>query len=384
MNTPPPTRAERLERRLLCSGFAPPVGYDSFEAAHAAALDYDLDGMTDLAVISSGGALRLFHGAPGGLLESMPPVHLGGNLEEVVADDFTGDGRADLVVLTRSQVQLLAGSGNGTFAAPVPIGSAANCVLTADFNADGRPDLAFPSDEVPSGSEDPWPLAVRLGNGDGTFGGPVPVPSTASAFNAAAADFNGDGRLDLAVERGLKDLSLAVHVGNGDGTFADGPPLSSHTYRLPAPSFVDDAELVGRLIATGDFNGDGRADLAAAVEKGFRLFTGRGDGTFNRPILHKRRRPFDLAAGDFNGDGLTDLVTTANWSKTRNSFAFGLSWRLLVYSGAPAGRMRTTHKLGATPVDRIVTADLNADGRSDLVLVRRADDKLRIILATAP
>jgi hypothetical protein len=377
MMTKQPSRSERLEPRLLCRGFLPAESYDSDEVTYAAPLDYDADGQTDLAAISSQGALHLFRGSGAGRLEPAQRVAIGDHLREVVAADFTGDGRPDLVVLEGStnQAQLLANNGNGTFAAPVPIGSASVTLLSADFNNDGRPDLAAPLGEGgATGGAEPRALVIRLGNGDGTFADGIPVPATQRTWSAAPADFNADGVPDLAVAHGQGERTLSVRFGNGDGTFRAGPDLPAE--------FVDPDLVFGvaRVVATGDFNGDARADVVAAVERGFRVYPGNGDGTFAPSILHKRRQSYDLATGDFNGDGITDLATTPAWRFIRHGRP--QRWRAMAYLGRPSGRLRSIERIGDNFLfDRVITADLNADGRSDLIILREEPNRMRVALA---
>jgi len=372
-----PSSSEPLESRLLCRTFLPAESYDSQEVTHAAPLDYDADGHTDLAAISSQGALHLFRGAGNGRLQPAQRIGIGDHLREIVAADFTGDGRPDLVVLEGStnQAQFLANNGDGTFAAPAPLGSASVTLLSADFNNDGRPDLAAPLGEGgATGGVEPRSLVIRLGNGDGTFADAIPVPSTGRTWSAAPADFNADGALDLAVAHGQSQRTLSVHFGNGDGTFRPGPALPAE--------FVDPDLVFGvaRVVATGDFNGDRRADVVAAVEKGFRVYPGNGDTTFARSILHKRRQSYDLATGDFNADGITDLATTPAWRSIERGRP--LRWRAMAYLGRPAARLRSTDRIGDNFLfDRVTTADLNADGHSDLLLLREKANRIRVSLA---
>src|ERR1039458_4015157 len=125
--------------------------------------------------------------------------------------DFTGEGKTDIVASTYTGVSVLLGNGDGTFAAAVnyPIGTIGNAVAVADFNGDGKADLAV--------SNTYYGLDVMLGNGDGTFGPPVNLyTASTSVFGVVVADFNGDGKADLAAF----DLnSVSVLLGNGDGTF---------------------------------------------------------------------------------------------------------------------------------------------------------------------
>jgi hypothetical protein len=139
-------------------------------------------------------------------------------------------------------------------------------VAVADFNGDGKLDLAVPVYSIFDNPPVP-DMSILLGNGDGTFtAGPVFPLSDQNVNNAAIADFNGDGNADMAIS--LPDANqVQVLLGNGDGTFT---PMSP----IPVNGVFG--------IATSDLNGDGKADLIS-VNFGPNTLTillGNGDGTF--------------------------------------------------------------------------------------------------------
>jgi len=143
-------------------------------------------------------------------------------------------------------------------------------------------------------------VAVSLGNGDGTFtlanGSPISFGQSVSAI--VAGDFNGDGKLDLAVTD-YSANAVYVLMGNGDGTFQQPIPI--------AVGNEPDA------IVVGDFNNDGKLDLAIANygDNTVTLLLGNGDGTFTQASgspYTVGKGPYALAAADFNSDGRLDLA----------------------------------------------------------------------------
>ena len=165
----------------------------------------------------------------------------------------------------------------------------ADPMATGDFNGDGKLDLAV----IGADSND---VAVLLGNGDGTFQPPVLYAAGSDLSSIVAGDFNGDGKLDLAVtDSGTNEVSILL--GNGDGTFQ--PPITDAVGSGP------DA------MVAGDFNGDGKLDLAVADggSNQVSVLLGNGDGTFQAgEQLAVGFDPDGIVAGDFNSDGHLDLA----------------------------------------------------------------------------
>jgi hypothetical protein len=225
----------------------------------------------------------------------------------VVAGDFNGDGKLDLSAAIGPTVWVSLGKGDGTFQAGIPsagpAGSTITAINVADVNGDGKPDV------IVTGAKDLTTsfVATMLGNGDGSF--QAPIESDFHTFHVpqgvVLADYDGDGILDLAFVSGF---SIQTLLGNGDGTFRIGPSTSCTQVPL-------------NVVATGDFNKDGKADLVVTLydlfSTGFDfvdVFPGNGDGSFGNPqMVVGSGSPYvgaiTAAVGDFNGDGNLDIAT---------------------------------------------------------------------------
>ena len=277
-----------------------------------------------------------------------------GSLPQAIAvADFNKDGKMDVATANLASINILPGNGDGTLGPAVSYGAGGSytAIGTGDFNGDGNLDVV--AADVKNSE-----LTFLFGNGDGTFqpafkwysGGEGPL---------VVGDFNGDGFADIAVasavslnQGGITQGNLAVMLGNGDGTFA--APVPYETYSAAV------------AIAIGDFNGDGKPDLAVALNSageygGFGVLFGNGDGTF-QPVaayLLADAPAIGIAVGDFNGDGIEDLATTIYNSK-QNLGA------VAVLPGSANGLFLTVgyYAVNGTP-QSIVTADFNGDGNLD-------------------
>jgi hypothetical protein len=222
------------------------------------------------------------------------------------AADFNADGNLDLAIVNGVGYQSLValGYGNGAFntagALPDAQGFSVGAVA-GDFNADGKLDVIVANSGVTANGGLGSGVTVWRGNGDGTFtvanGSPIAVGQSLSAI--VTADFNGDGKLDLAVTDSVGN-AVIILLGNGDGTF--GTPTT-----IPVGNGPD-------AIVAADFNNDGKLDLAIANygDGTITLLLGKGDGTFTEATgspYAVGQGPYQIAAADFNGDGKLDLAT---------------------------------------------------------------------------
>ena len=258
--------------------------------------------------------------------------------------DVNHDGLPDVVAGTGAGVAVLLGHADGTLAPPVTVGAnLTTSIAVADFNNDGNPDVAFVF--AANGSY----LALALGNGDGTFQTPQVLPINCQLGNCtiAAADFNGDGKMDLAVAIAEFNPSVTVYLGNGDGTFRGGQPR----YTAQNPNYV----------IAGDLNQDGKPDLVVsdAISNTLIVLLGNGDGSFRRTNYNIGRAPYGLVLADFNGDGLPD-VAAAEGSSTMISVRLNQGGGVL---GPPA--IYATDCTDCN-LQSIAAGDFNRDGKIDL------------------
>jgi hypothetical protein len=326
--------------------------------------DFNGDGRPDVAVASvnqvaqnNSGTVSIFLGQPAGTLGTSTNYNVGHNPVALATGDFNGDGKLDLVVVNQidNTVSVLLGNGDGTFQAPLtsnnfPTDLSPNTVVVGDFNGDGKLDLAV---GYSAASTTPV-VSVLLGNGDGTFQPPIDSPSAGIATIAlVAADFNRDGKLDLALtaqEPSPDNGVVAVLFGTGDGRFQSGPVMQTDT-------------LNPQNLITADFNGDGRTDLAflqlisTPTNEAVTVLLNNGDGTFQPPLNSPLTSSGALAAGDFNGDGKLDL-------------AVGGPLAILLGNGDGTFQPAVTYGFGfasGLPSGLIALGDLNGDGKLDVV-----------------
>jgi len=223
----------------------------------------------------------------------------------VFPSDFNGDGHVDLAVEVMGNVPILVlmlNNGDGTFRVSQQVSGIAPGAV-ADFNLDGKPDLAVMTFHFGGIGV----FSVWYGNGDGTFTPgthSVSVSQILRTFILAVADFNHDGYPDLVFTmNSIGGSFLEVILNSPSGIFT-GTPMGNATDDIPSG------------FAAADFNRDGNMDLAVVTQSNFLdILFGRGDGTFAPRVAYSISRGATISSAalnlaDLNRDGVPDLVTT--------------------------------------------------------------------------
>jgi hypothetical protein len=277
--------------------------------------DFNGDGNLDIAVTEYGlgsSTVAIFLGKGDGTFAAGPVYTSVSQPYGITVADFNGDGHLDLAIANNGNntVAVMLGNGDGTFQkphtyhAPLPLR-----VLAVDLNGDGHPDLAVLAycgrnlKTCASGA-----VEVLLNNGHGVFGNPVFFSvKGVGPDGIAAADLTNNGKIDLVVANNNFQAASTVSVllGKGDGSFK------------PAVTYPVGDGPAG--VAIADFNGDGKLDIAVAntASATVSLLYGRGNGTF-KPAQEldfaANSLPIDVAAADFDGDGAPDLAVALDYA----------------------------------------------------------------------
>jgi hypothetical protein len=277
--------------------------------------------------------------------------------------DFNGDGIADLITgnncgdnLSCQGLTVYLGNGDGTFKPGVSSMSQipATDIAIGDFNGDGKLDVAAAA--YVNGGQN-GTLQIELGNGDGTFsqGQSVPLPSNLISFSITAADFNGDGKLDLAL---TVPNQVLVYQGNGDGTFSSAGSVN----------FGNNDPV---KVRAADFNGDHKTDLGVLTATGLDVLWGNGNFSFtNVNLATYPNNAADMSVADVNQDGFPDLLVTY-YNCANQTCA---TWAAFQSRGTAKGFRQiaqVTENQGGFGFSSPLAADVNGDGINDIVILLR-------------
>jgi hypothetical protein len=330
------------------TGFGPAASYTVGEFPQGiATADFNHDGKLDLVVASSTrkNTVSVLLGNGDGTFQPLIGFSLGGvGASNIVVADFNGDGNPDVAlgkgrITTDISVVVLLGNGDGSFRTGPTLGHAGPALAAGDVNGDGKPDLV-----AGSGSS----VLVFLGRGDGNFRHGVTYNTAGTTLALTLADFNHDGKLDIATSAYYRDLA-SVLLGNGDGTFQKHVDYGISTYSTS--------------IAVADLDGDGNPDLIVGDAAFLSILFGKGDGTLRPQVLYGTGfSPTGITAADVTGDGKVDLLTTGNYDETY--------LRLLINTGF--GKLRADPEYDAKNYAyALAEGDFNGDGKDDVIVSSR-------------
>lgn len=348
--------------------------------------DYDGDGRADIALTGHAGwtSVPVAFSRPGGTFavtsEPIPAFSLWSSMAgaQLLHGDFNGDLRTDLALVGVdgwTGTPIATSAGDGTFNVTlIPTGASFGQwaqsdnarPLVGDFNGDGRSDLAL----VGAASWHTIPVALSGANGTwsvinvdvGAFG----AWANTSNAKVVVGDYDGDGRTDIALVGGAGWSTIPVAFSNGDGSF--------RVENRPVSSFGTWAAVPGVIVVPGDFDGNGRTDLALVGGSGWTtipIATSVGDGSFavtNQTVASfpswSRDPNVEILAGDYNGDLRTDLalVGVSGWTTVPTAFSTGAG--AFNVTNTPVASFPSLATTGAVAL----AADFNGDGRSDLAL----------------
>lgn len=350
------------------SGFEQPVAYDAAATAltRLGAAQVIGDASVDLMLVARGDrSARLLPGTLAGTLGAPVKIVIGGDTRDVTTADVNADGIPDLVA-----------TGHFDNAVLVRLGTGANQFAAETvyplrnhghfvLRARLNGDAFDDVVAVHDGSGQPVFVTAFLGSPSGTLARAWEAGTTSfTARGASRGDFDGDGRTDIAVAVADNRASALVFSGHGDGTFGPVTTIPS----LSSDTLLSDGTA---SLATGDLDQDGRDDLVltrqdVANELVVRLAASR----FSPPVRLPLPSPIAVAVGDVNGDGKLDVVA-ANLEHGSIS--------LLLGTGSGAFMAPRVFALGQAPA-WIVVEDLNRDGLGDVVAADLADHKVRVLL----
>jgi hypothetical protein len=340
-----------------------------FHPVAVVAADFNGDGIADIVAAGERNQLLVLTADRRGGFRAGLPVPAGSNPSSIAVADMNGDGHLDVVVANHESdyVTLLLGDGAGHFAArrlPLHSKPHPHAVAVGDFDRDSHPDIA-----VDSWGENR--ITLLFGRDDWRGPGTPVDLGTNPYYTIAAADLDGDGNLDLVAPNwGHGTVSILFGDGKGHFAHAQGSPLAAG----PSP--------FSAIVA--DVNGDRRPDIVVANYSGHSNMTANDGLTWVRNDGGRRFTPFPerdargdysarIAGGDVNGDGFIDCAFS-NGNGTTVTVVYGSS-------GGPRG----TDSVATMPSPHaLALADLDGDGRADLIVASEKSDEILVFLARRP
>jgi hypothetical protein len=238
--------------------------------------------------------------------------------------------------------------------AALATGNKPSGIVVADFNGDGRLDMAVTNESDNT-------VSVVLSKPDGSYAPQVTYKVGAAPLQLVTADFNGDGKMDLAVVNS-QDNTVSILLGVGDGTF-----LGQMTYSVGAMPVA---------ITAADFKGDKHIDLAVVnqTDGTVSVLFGNGDGTFvsQTPVLAAGATPFSITSADMNNDGKPDLLVLSGSTGTAATLS------LLTNNGN--GTFASGKVLLSDAISGMTVGDFNNDRNMDIALTLSTSESVSILL----
>jgi hypothetical protein len=333
--------------------------------------DFNRDGKQDQAIANQSSdnvTILLGDGSGNFTGAATSPEAAGDGPVSVAVGDFDANGKDDLAVANRfsNNVTILLGDGSGNFSAaatsPEAAGTSPLSVAVGDFDANGTDDLAV-------GNASSNNVTILLGDGSGDFSAAATSPEAAgdSPVSVAVGDFNGDGKQDQAVANQSSD-NVTILLGDGSGNFTT------------AATSPEAAGGVPGSVAVGDFDRNGKDDLAVAnrFSNNVTILLGDGSGNFTTAATSPEAAghvPSSVAVGDFDANGKDDLAV-ANQPFDNVTILLGDG------SGDFTAAATSPEAAGAGPVS-VAVGDFDRNGKDDLAVANRFSNDVTILLGGA-
>ncbi len=322
--------------------------------------DLNNDGKPDVVTATGTTAIPvsiLLNNGAGGL---SAPVTIGASLNAtaVAIGDFNNDGFADLAIgtLNNAGINIRLGNGSGSFpnGTDTVVVDSVSDLVAADFNGDGNLDLAFTKTSGYS-TQPSFAVKLMLGNGTGGFSAATSFAIGSFPEDIEVGDFNGDGRPDIATVNFDNTNSVSILINNGAGGFNAANQIT-----------IGSMGSASRIISA-DFNRDCNTDLAITRSGFVSVLFGNGAGGFSAPSdTTVTNSPTSLAVGDFNLDRKVDLAVG------RLSAAGGNGFIILPGNGAGGFGAAFSLNLSTIP-DNLAVLDVNLDGKTDIAMSQRTN-----------